>query len=322
MWGITYSPERGITPIDSWAALRQARKDPSVILWADFESPTPAMMVKLDALIDLDDDALEDCLGGEPHPRVTEYADYLLLVVYGVIVPPGEVEISARRLTIFRGERFLITIHTEPSRSVAALKERLLKASEVRGTHGIDQWLYRLVDGMTDHYFQLIDKYEEEVEDFEERSLDGQGNHTFLSDASHIRRQLIEIRRLAAAQRSLLEPLAEGEFDYVAADLSSSFRRVVDHLAHALDRIDGLRDRLNAAVQNYNSAIAKRTNDIMRTLTVLTAVLLPLSLLAGLYGMNVPLPGSGHPASFWGMVGLMHLVAAGMLVLFRRWKWI
>jgi magnesium transporter len=322
VWGITYNRERGIKPIESWEALRQARNDPSVILWADFEAPTPAMLVKLDALIDLDDEALEDCLGGEPHPRVTEYADYLLLVVYGVIVPPGEVEISARRLAIFRGERFLITIHTEPSRSVAALKERLLKAADVAGVHGIDQWLYRLVDGMTDHYFLLIDKYEEEVEDFEERSLDGQGHRTFLGDASHIRRQLIEIRRLAAAQRSLLEPLAEGEFDYVAADLSSSFRRVVDHLSHALDRIDGLRDRLNAAVQNYNSAIAKRTNDIMRTLTVLTAIMLPLSLVAGLYGMNVPLPASGGRGSFWGVVAIMVLLAAGMLALFRRWKWI
>jgi magnesium transporter len=273
-------------------------------------------------LIDLDDDALEDCLGGEPHPRVTEYDNYLLLVVYGVIVPPGEVEISARRLTIFRGERFLITIHTEPSRSVAALKERLLKASEARGTHGIDHWLYRLVDGMTDHYFLLIDKYEEQVEEFEERSLDGEASREFLADASFIRRQLIEIRRLAVAQRSLLEPLAEGEFDYVATDLSNSFRRVVDHLAHALDRIDGLRDRLNASVQNYNSAIAKRTNDIMRTLTVLTAVMLPLSLVAGLYGMNVDLPGSGGAASFWGIVALMVLVAGGMLALFRRWKWI
>lgn len=132
----------------------------------------------------------------------------------------------------------------------------------------------------------------------------------------------MEIRRLASAQHLLLAPLARGDFDYVSENLGAEFRHIEEHLAHTLDRVEGLRERLSGALNNYHSTLTKRTNEIVRVLTVFAAVLLPMSLIAGVYGMNVVIwPPGNHPMSFWGILALMASLGCGLLWFFRTRQW-
>jgi magnesium transporter len=323
MWGVAKSPGGISRQLQSWESVRKAWKQEEAVLWLDLEKPTAEQLKHLQPLVAFDDQSLKDLLAGEPRPRIEEYDDYLLVIAYGVIVPEGQIELESRKLAIFRGSRFLITIHMEPSRSVAAMKQRCEKNADTVLDQGIDQVFFRLIDGMVDRYLTLLDDYEEELEDYEERSFELGPSEEFLQDALRIRRHFIEIRRLAAAQRGLLAPLAEGDFDYLSAELSRKFRTVENHLLHAVDRVDGLQERLNAAIQNYNAALSKRTNEIVRTLTVLTAVVLPMSLIAGIYGMNLPgWPPGNSEASFWGVVAFMAVCGGAMIGVFRWLRWI
>lgn len=322
MWGIAKVGDR-VETLRSLSELERVWAEPGSVVWLDFEGPTREDLERIDRVIDLDDEALEDCLSEDQRPRIDEYEGYFLLVAYGVIVPEGEDDVEPRKLAVFRGERFLITVHRQPSRSVAGLKQRGDKNALAMLSQGLDQMLYRMIDGMVDRYFLLLDDIEEDLEAYEERSFDPKANSGFLHDASVIRRRLIDVRRLAAAQHGLLGPLAEGEFDYVSEALSGSFARVQRHLQHALDRIAGLIDRLNATMHNYNSTLAKRTNEVVQTLTVLSAVVLPLSLVAGIYGMNVPIwPSGDDPVSFWKILAGMVALGAGMYAVFRAWRWV
>lgn len=323
MWGYAHTQDVGAKSLSSWDDLSAAYTTPHTLVWVDLENPTPDDLARLDAIIDLDDDALEECLTGEPRPRIDEWEDYLMIVAYGVILPEGSVELESRKLAIFRGDRFLVTIHSQPSRSVVALRERCEKNAERVLSQGVDRLVFRLIDGMVGRYLSLLDGYEREVEEFEDRSFDPAADGDLLHDASRIRRHLIEIRRLVGAQQGLIEPLAEGDYDYVADELSQRFRTVRSHMLHAFDRVAGLQERLSAAIQNYHATVSLRTNDVMRTLTVLTAVVLPMSLIAGVYGMNVHTwPSQENSASFWLLLALMGVVGGASFGVFRWLRWL
>ncbi|MEM8866392.1 MAG: magnesium transporter CorA family protein [Planctomycetota bacterium] len=323
MWGVAKPQGKPAAEIATWEDLKEVWGQPGTVVWVDIEDATEEALKRLNAIIQLDDDDLEECLTGEPRPRIDERNDYLLVVAYGVIIPQGTIELESRKLAMFRGDRFLVTIHKSPSRAIASLRRRCEKNAGAVLSRGVDQMLYRIIDGMVDRYLDLLDQYEHELDECEERSYDPTSDGELIQDTARIRRHLIEIRRLVGGQRGLLEPLAEGDFDDISEKLGKRFRTVRSHLLHANDRVVGLQERLGAVVQNYNTTIATRTNDIVRTLTVLTAVMMPMTLIAGVYGMNLPVwPSSDSPNSYWAVVGSMGAVGVIMLAVFRRLKWI
>ncbi|TWT46632.1 magnesium transporter CorA family protein [Botrimarina hoheduenensis] len=323
IWGIGRKSHASPIEFSSFEELQVLWNHQDAFAWVDLEAPSADDLQRLDLLIDLDDQSLEDCLHGEPRARIDEFDDCLLIVAYGVIAHEGSDEVEARKLTIFRGERFLVTIHSQPSRSVNALRERCRKSPKQTLDQGFDRMLYRLIDGMVDRYLTLIDLLEDDLDAYEERSFEMDGNDPYLQQATTIRRKLIDLRRLASAQRGLIDPLADGDFDSMSTDLGQQFRVVRSHLTHAVERCEGMLDRLNAALQNYNSSVAKRTNDVVRTLTVLTAVMMPMSVIAGVYGMNFPTwPGNDNPISFVAVTAVMVAVGLTMAALFRFWRWL
>jgi magnesium transporter len=132
---------------------------------------------------------------------------------------------------------------------------------------------------------------------------------------------LLELRRVAASQREMMQPVARGDYDYITEALEHRFGQVRDHLEKVVGQIDTLRERIYGIRDNYHSALALRSNDIMKALTIFAAILLPCSVIAGVYGMNLPLwPPPEHPWSFWFVLGLMIVIPGALLYLFRRKK--
>ena len=288
----------------------------------DLEASSPADILHLGSIFNLDDAALEDCIHGPARPRVDEYESYLALCFFSVLVADDAQRFSPRRLAIFCSERFLITVHPEPLPSVGSLSARCQKHGAGMFERGIDVVLYRLVDALVDNYLEQLDRYDDDLSELETASYDPGTGEPILRGAVRLRNELMEVRRLASAQYALLAPVARGEFDYVSEHLSGEFRHVQEHLAHAVDTVDGMRDRLAGAVSNYHATLAKRTNDIVRVLTVFAAVLLPLSLVAGIYGMNVPVwPPGDQSESFWTILAAMGALAGCLLWFFRTRHW-
>jgi magnesium transporter len=285
--------------------------DKEAVLWIDLEQPTEEEIRAVDAVIDLDNEALDDCLHGEQRPRVDEYENYIFLVVYGLLGSEQEADHRPCKLAVFCGDRFLVTVHRESVRTIEHFRVRCGQHAAQLLQHGVDHLLYSILDGMVDNYLRVSETYEERLEELEDRSQHPAVDDSVLRDLSELRRGLLELRRYATSQMQLLEPISEGEYDYISEALGRQFAHLRDHLLKVVEQVDGLRELANGVRDNYHTALAERTNAAMRMLTVFASVLLPLSLIAGIYGMNLPLwPKADHPASFWGVIGAMEVMKA------------
>ncbi|OHB80248.1 MAG: hypothetical protein A2W31_03150 [Planctomycetes bacterium RBG_16_64_10] len=309
--------------IESAADLAAEWADPGAVVWIDMEDPTQEEVRAVDAVIDLDDEAWDDCLRGLQRPRIDEYENYLFLVVYGLLDPEQGADGQPRKLAAFCGDRFLLTVHHEALPSIDRLRARCQQhAAHVLG-FGVDHLLYNILDAMADNYLSVSEAYEGQLEKLEDRSLQLAADESVLRELADLRRRLLELRRIATAQLDVIEPISEGEYDYISEALGRRFAHVRDHLLKVVEHVDSLRELGGGVRDNYHAALAVRTNAVIRTLTVFASVLLPLSLIAGIYGMNLPVwPSSAQRWSFWAVIGVMAAVAAGLLWSFRRKRWV
>lgn len=188
---------------------------------------------------------------------------------------------------------------------------------------GVDFILYAILDGVVDNYAVVAESYELRLEQLEEASLQTDADGGFLADAARLRHELLDLRRLAFSLRELVMPLADGECDYISGTLALRFRHVCDHLTQVIELTDVQRERLHGVRDNYHMTLTARTNIIMRTLTLFASIMLPLSFVAGVYGMNLPLwPPPHSPWTFWGVLGVMAGIATILLLWFRQRKWL
>lgn len=315
-------PHKPLRQLHSFEELEEAWKDPHVRVWVDIEGPTEEDLRRLDMIVDVDDSSLETSLSiEEEHPRVDEFADHIFLLLYGVLAPENQTKFAPRKLTAFCGKRYLITIQHERHRTIDKVRQRFASHGVHIISRGVDFLLYAIIDGIVDNYSVALTEFEEKLEGLEEESLENASDHVF-TETAKFRRQLLELRRLALAQREAIRPLARGECDYVAPTLGRRFSHVSDHLTRVVELADTLREVLGAIRENYQSLMARRTNEIMRTLTILSTMLLPMSLIASIYGMNLKTFPTDGPYAFWIVIGTMVAIGLSMGLYFRNRRWL
>jgi len=319
-----YLPDGTAKTLEEVPALKELlAAEPEARVWVDVDDPAEQEMRDLQVLFDLADDPVDDCLRGEQRPRIDEYEDYLFLVFYGLVGEEEPEELSPRKLTAFCGRRFLITVHQEPIRSIARLRERFLRHAPQLIAPGVDALLYAIVDAMVDNYLLVAERFEDRVDALEERSLGDDMDETLLTDAADLRRDLLKLRHLAEAGRDLVLPLVEDGYEFVSETLRQRFQHVQDHLLQTIDAINLQRELLTAVRENYDAALAQRTNAAMKAVAIYAGLMLPLTVIAGIYGMNFPVwPPGDDPLSFWAVLAAMGLIAAGLVLHFRRRKWL
>jgi magnesium transporter len=312
-----YSDDGSSEKVESIEAVQAAWHRPDVRVWIDLEGADEHELLPLRDIF-----SLEDCLSAEQWPRIDEFENYIFLVLYGLFGLKETGEVDPHQLAVFCGPRFLITIHRQPLLTVRQVKARCGRHPEAVIARGVDYVLCTIIDAMVDNYLRVAERYEVRLDELEDQSFCPDVNATLLTDLAQLRRDLLALRRLATAQRELLSPLMLGEYDFISGSLSQQFHHVSDHLSQVIDTVNGLRELLGGVYQNYQSALAVRTNEIMKMLTIYAGILLPLTLVAGIYGMNMPLPAADKPWSFWGVMGIMIGIALLLYASFRRRKWL
>lgn len=294
-----------------------------VTVWVDLQAPTPEELAQLASIADVDAALLEAFQKGRMRPHIEEFEDYLFLVLQGALPPKEGEEFQPRQLAAFCGPRFLVTLHQEPLRSITTLRDKCGRLGAQLLGRGTDYLLFDIIDMMVDRYVETAEHFERLVEHLEEESLDDRIDSGIVQMVSRLHRELLELRRSAAAKRDLVAPVARGEYDHISTTLGQRFARLRDHLNQLVDQISGLRERLDGVRDNYHSTLATRTNEAMRKLTAYAAILLPLSAIAGVYGMNLGIwPNDGHWWGFWAVLGIMALVGSSMFVYFKRHDWL
>ena len=295
--------------------------------WLNIDTPTAQDRELLLNVFHFHELAVEDAMASRHHPKVEGYDGFLYLILHGVggqksDTPKEEEEFETRDIDFFLGRNYLVTVHDGHSRSVAKMKaicqqhESVLAEGPVSLTH-------RIVDSMVDNYRPEVDKLEEQIDELEDEAI--LGNRTNLvRQILALKRDLATMRRVLIPQRDAVGRLARREFPQISDEMAYRFRDVYDHLVRLTEEAVLFQDRVTGILEAHLSTVSNRLNMVMKVLTVMSTIFLPLTVLTGMWGMNVPLPmfPGGEAAQFWWISGIMAAVSITMLAVFRRMGWL
>ena len=302
--------------------------DQSNVVWVDLQGENDeCVSVSKDILLNTFGFhylTVEDCIETRNQPKVEAFDKYLYFIVHGI--KPQETNPSnfvTKELDGYLGSNFVVTFHVERFRSIKTVKQHI-RSSPFHCKRGAAYLLHHILDELVDLYMPIVDEFDDAINDLEERVFDmGRGNNAILEEVMDVRRSVARLRRISSRQLEVLYRMSHGEFPQIPHEILPFFRDVHDHLLRISDLAEGYRDLVAGLFDIHFAVIGNRTNDVMKTLAVLSAILLPLTLLSGIYGMNFEvLPGKDWEHGYWATLGVMALITIGLLIYFWRRGWI
>lgn len=299
-------------------------KDESNLIWVDMVDPGDKEEKVLADIFNFHPLTIEDAYETRNQPKVEVFPDYLFFIVHGI--KPGETvsrSFVTKELDGYLGKNFVVTFHHERFQSIDNVK-RQITSSPFICRRGASYLLNRILDELVDLYMPVVDDYDRAISDMEERIFKmRQGNNEVLSEIMALRRSVARLRRISSKQLEVLYKFAHGEFPFIDEDDIPFYRDVHDHLLRVSDVSEAYRDLVAGLMDIHFSVVATRTNEVMKVLAVFSAIMLPLSLIAGIYGMNFDyMPELKSPYGYFFTLGLMAVVAIGLLIYFYRRGWI
>jgi magnesium transporter len=296
-----------------------------VVRWIDLAEPDDASLALLQQRFRFHPLAIEDCAHLDQRPKLEEYGDHLFLVTQGFSCPGQRVkELTLHELHAFLGGRYLVTVHAG---AVPSLDEvwRRVSSDKSPCERGMDFVYYLIADSLVDSNFPILDRIADELEELEDVVLENP-KRSHLQHIFELKRHLVAMRKSLSPQRDTMAMLARRGDARVSERTSLYFRDVYDHLARIVESIEANRDLLGNALDAYLSAVSNRTNEIMKALTLLSAVFLPLSFVVGFFGQNFEdLPGihdwTRSRPLMDAMIGTCLAVPLGMVLWFKHKRW-
>ena len=274
---------------------------------------------------------LEDVLSRNERPKIDEYDEYLFIVLHFPVFDSSVRRLNAGELDIFVGEDFLVTIPNQPLQPVEYLFERCRAKEELREqifSKGSGYLLYRIVDDSFDYCFPMLRKIETKLDAIEEQIFSGRSQE-IVRDISNAKQEIINFRKVIRPQRPVLRDLEGVKQRFLAPDLDLEiyFDDIVDAHERIWDILENYKEVVEGLEDTNESVLSHRVNDILRVLTAISVIVLPLTMIASIFGMNVGLPGGADPSggptvSFWVIVGVMVAILVGMVTYFRRRGWL
>jgi magnesium transporter len=292
-------------------------------LWVDIQEPEHEVIEPLlEERFGFHELAAEDTLSPNTLPKYDAFPTYDFFIFRTVDVNLSAHQSETYKIAAFLGKNFLFTVHRLPLRTVDDVCNRLGGGDRRLLERGTDFLLYSIVDAMVDAHFPLIEQIEEAVDDLQDRIFEN-AEDSHLGELLHLKRDINVLRRHSLPQRELLNQISRGDAHFVQREHLIYFRDVYDHMFRISETIDVDRDQMTGTMEAYLSVVANRTNEIMKVLTIFSAVMLPLTLIAGVYGMNFEhMPElhwlHGYPFALSLMIGI-----AIMMLCWFGWKgWI
>jgi magnesium transporter len=314
------------------ANLAAALRDPKAVFWVDMEKPEDEDYALLDDVFGFHPLAIEDSINRAQRPKIESYnhvgdacrQGYFYMVIHGADQPSGQ-KLRTEELDIFVSERYLLTIHDEPMKSINHLLGRAGTEPRLVLDAGIDILLYQILDRLVDAYQPILDDLQDELDELEEEAVT-EPTPGLLPRIALKKRELLNLRRIIGPQREVLAQLTRGEVPFIRESTRIYLRDVLDHLIRAVETIELYRDLVIGARDIYMSSVSNNLNRVMKTLTIITVTALPLTIITSFFGMNFAIGEFEwmltHRAAFWGSMLIMVAVSAGLLYLFRLKRWL
>ncbi|MFL5867939.1 MAG: magnesium transporter CorA family protein [Thermoleophilaceae bacterium] len=292
--------------------------------WINIERPAPIDRAWLEEHFDFHPLDYEDVLSRNQRPKIDEYPDYLFIVLYFPVFDKAVGRLNAAELDVFVGPDFLITLPNTPLPPVEYLFERCRSYEDLREalfSKGAGYLLYKIVDDSFDYCFPILRKIGNKLERLEEDIFEGRSEEV-VRDISNAKQEIINFRKIVRPQRPVLRDLERTKQRYLAEDLEVYFDDIVDASERIWDMLENYKEVVEALEETNEAVLSHRLNDVLRVLTAFSVVLLPLTLVASIWGMNVHVPGEQGVTAFWIIIGAMAVLLVGMVGYFRRRGWL
>ena len=338
-------PDSGIKTIDldTLRATLQANLPDGPVVWVDMTDPNEEEEdLILSEIFKFHPLAILDCRRerlnpdrGDHLPKVEDYGRYLFVIINPIdTVPkknaeyPEDVELRTRQINTFLGEQFIVTHHYEASQAVDQVVSTCSR-NPLHLKRGPDYIYHLILDDIVDELNPILDRFDDEINTLEDEIFTSKSNGTVLAKILNMKRQVFSLRRTTTSQREMVFRLSRGEFDLITEKEIAYYRNVYDHLVRASELSESYRDVLTGLLDAYLSMASNRLNEVMKVLAIISTFFLPLTFVAGLYGMNFDPDTSpwnmpelrwiyGYPFA----LGVMLAMAIGMFIFFRRKKWL
>lgn len=298
-------------------------KDSDTVTWINVDGiQNIGVVEKIGKQYDLHPLVMEDILNTDQRPKVEDHDGYLYVVLKMLSYNEAEQEIAIEQLSLVLGEKFVLSFQDKPGDVLDPLRDRIRQAKGRIRKLGADYLLYAIMDEVVDHYFTVMEKLGEKIEQIEDIVAVRPRQDT-LQQIHRLKREIIVLRKAVWPLRELINSLRHDETPLLKETTSIYFRDLHDHIAQIIDGIEAYRDMLSSMLDVYLSIMSNRTNGVMKVMALFSAIFMPLTVITGIFGMNFKdFPELEWKYGFQGTVTLMVVLAIGMVLFFRRKNWL
>src|SRR3954463_13884410 len=292
--------------------------------WINIERPGPVDQAWLEVPFEFHAPGHEDVRSRNQRPKIDAYDDYLFIVLHFPVFDKQVGRLNTGELDVFVGPDYLITIPNAPLQPVEYLFERCRSNEQIREdlfSKGPGYLLYKVVDSSFDYCFPMLRKIGNKLDRLEGDIFEGR-SEDIVRDISNAKQEIINFRKIIRPQRPVLRDLERTKQRYLAEDMEIYFDDIIDASERIWDMLENYKEVVEALEDTNESVISHRVNDILRVLTSISVIVLPLTLVASIWGMNVDVPGGHSIHAFWIIVGVMVIVLVGSLSYFRHRRWL
>ncbi len=298
-------------------------QDESLIFWVNMEQPTLDDDQVLLDVFNIHPLTVEDCRASRHHPKIEEFPHYLYFILHGVRTDASPERFNTVELDGILGRNYVLTYHHETFPGIDGVKQRI-RTSPLLCQRGAAFLLHQIIDNIIDDYLPVLDDFDERITKLEDDIFALKSpDDSILEETLNLKRSVLRLRRISGKQLDILYRMSHGQFALIDGQVLPFYRDIHDHLVRVTDLAEQYRDLIVGSTDAYLSVVSNRMNEVMKVLTIFSAIMLPLTFVAGVYGMNFEyMPELKSPVGYFSVLGFMLVLAIGMLIFFWRRGWI
>jgi magnesium transporter len=297
-------------------------KDREGLIWIDIEDVTDKDAELLSNVFGFHPLAVEDCISKDIHtPKIDDFEDYLFITVHGINYHIESEVVETTELALFVGKDYVVTCHDVPMRSVSSMLDRIRKDGRLM-RKGADYLAHDLIDALVDNIMPTIEDMDEKNDQLQAEALREPKRETLMS-IMQLKRSILALTRVMLPQREIVNRLSRGEYALISEGARIYYRNIYDHLVRIEMLTLSLRDMTESVLSTYLSSVSNRMNEVMKVLTLIATIFIPLTFIAGIYGMNFTnMPELEWKYGYFIILIVMAVIGISLAVYFRRKRWL
>lgn len=294
--------------------------DRKSFIWLDMEDPNEEEFKILSDMFNFHPLPIEDCSNYTDVSKFDDFEDYLFIVIHGVLYGENNKDFKKHELDIFIGKNYLVTVHKDKMKTININLAKVKKNPSIM-SKGVDFLLYNIMDELVDNYMPLLDLIENKIERLEDNVINGDVKD-IMPEIVNNKREILNLKRSVGPQREIINKIARRDSAVITNKYVIYFRDVYDHIVRVNELIESNRERLGSIFEIYLSSISNRMNDIMKRLTLVATIFMPLTLIVGIYGMNFQImPELKWHYGYFIVLGVMAFIGISLTIYFKTRKW-